>query len=501
MQPAIDTLPTDAKSTQLIGRSAEQSVLSELLESDQAEFLAIYGRRRVGKTFLIREYFKDKEVIFFNSTGSRDGSLTEQIQHFTKEIGRVFYGGIKLECGKNWDSTFEMLSKAIENVPANKKIVLFLDELPWMATKNSKLLTTLDYYWNQHWSRDHRIKLIICGSAASWIVDKIISNRGGLHNRITKQICLLPFTLSETRAFLDKRGVKLNYNQITQIYMAIGGVPYYLNNIKKGLSAAQNIDLLAFTKGGLLVQEFDHLFAALFDMYELCVQIIIIISEHKYGVSQEEIFRKVNDVNIKGKLGLQKLKELESAGFIMKFKPYMHKTRGIYYKIIDEYTLFYLSWIKPIRDNLAYKAGAGGYWEIQQSTPSWYNWAGIAFESVCYKHIDQIREALHLDVSAMPNTWRFAGKGEQRGAQVDLLFDRRDDAITLCEIKYTSQPFSIDKAYAQNLENKAQVFKNATRTRKQIFFAMVSAYGLQNSKYSDALISQVVMLEDLFRDI
>ena len=445
------------QTTQLIGRLAEQAILQEMLESNQAEFLAIYGRRRIGKTFLIREYFKDKDVIFFNSTGSKDGSLIEQVQHFTKEISKVFYRSIKLESSKNWDSTFELLTKAMETISGNKKIVLFFDELPWMATKNSKLLTTLDYYWNQYWNRDKRIRLIICGSSASWIVDKIISNKGGLHNRITKQIRLLPFNLRETKAFLDKKDIRLTHNQIIQTYMVTGGVPYYLNNIRKGMSAAQNIDLLAFSSDGLLFKEFDNLFAALFDMHELCVRIIKIIAECQSGVNQEDIFKKIGDEKNKGQLGLQKLKELEDAGFIIRFKPYLHKTRGIYYKVIDEYTLFYLAWIKPFRDNLV-QGMSSGSWEIQQKTPAWYSWAGMAFESICYKHINQIRAALDLDASAMPNTWRFNGKGDQNGAQIDLLFDRRDDSITLCEIKYTSKPFLIDKAYAQNIENKIQIF-------------------------------------------
>jgi AAA+ ATPase superfamily predicted ATPase len=483
---------------QLVGREVEQRILKRLLDSNKPEFLAVYGRRRIGKTFLIREYFKNKKVVFFNSTGSKDGSLQEQIEHFTQEIGVTFYNGIKLELARNWDKTFEVLTKAIENVPKNKKIVLFFDELPWMATRNSKLLTTLDYYWNQHWSRDDRIKLIICGSSASWIVDKIINNRGGLHNRITKQICLLPFNLSETKTFLDKVGIKLTYNQVTQLYMVTGGVPYYLTHIEKGLSAAQNIDAMAFTKDGLLAQEFDNLFASLFDMHELCIEIIIAIAEKKSGISQEDIFKKVSSSNIKGKLGVQKLKELEAAGFIIRFKPYLHSKKGIYYKIIDEYVLFYLSWIKPIKDELVHRASLTGYWEMQQNSAKWYNWAGMTFESICHKHITQIRNALNLDVSAMPSTWRFAGKTDQNGAQVDLLFDRRDDTIILCEIKYTNKPFSIDKAYAQNLENKIQVFKNVTRTKKQIFLSLISAYGLQKSKYSEKLISQVVVLEDLF---
>jgi uncharacterized protein len=484
---------------QLVGRLIEQKLLEELLHSDQAEFLAIYGRRRIGKTFLIREYFKDKDALFFNSTGSKDGSLKEQIKHFTTEISKIFYGGIKLESDKNWDSTFELLTKAIENSYKNKKIILFLDELPWMATKNSKFLTTLDYFWNQHWSRDNRIKLIICGSAASWIVDKIISNRGGLHNRITKQIYLQPFNLRETKEFLDKKDIKLTHNQITQIYMVTGGVPYYLNNIKKGLSAAQNIDSLAFTKDGLLAGEFGNLFAALFDMHELSIDIIRIIAARNSGISQEEIFKQISTNNLKGKLGLQKLKELESAGFIIKFKPYMHKKRGIYYKIIDEYTLFYLNWIEPLRDSMVHRAGASGYWESMQQSANWYNWAGMAFEAICHKHINQIRGTLNMDVSAIPSTWSFRGKKTgENGAQIDLLFDRRDDAITLCEIKFTNKPFAIDKTYGQNLENKIQVFKNITRTKKQIFLAMITANGVQKTKYSEELIAQVVVLEDLF---
>ncbi len=481
----------------LIGRNHEQAILKELLYSNQAEFLAIYGRRRIGKTFLIREYFKDKKVHFFNSTGSKDASLTDQVEHFTQEISKVFYGGIKLVPGKNWDKTFEILTSAIASISKNKKIVLFFDELPWMATKNSKLLTTLDYYWNQHWSRDSRIKLIICGSSASWIVDKIISNRGGLHNRITKQICLLPFDLKETKTFLDSKNIKLTHKQVTQIYMVMGGVPYYLNNIKKGLSASQNIDTLAFTKDGLLTNEFDNLFASLFDMHELSIELIKVLAGQRGGVSQEEIFKKIG--GIKGKLGIQKLKELESAGFVIRFKPYLHSKRGIYYKIVDEYTLFYLDWILPIKDSLIHRTSVSGYWAKQQNVATWYSWAGYAFEAICYKHISQIRDALHLDVSSLASTWRFKSRTlYQIGAQIDLLFDRPDDAITLCEIKFTNKPFHIDKSYSETLENKIRVFKEITRTRKQIFLVMISALGLQNSKYTDTLVSNIITLEDLF---
>ena len=482
----------------MIGRAQEQAMLQELLNSPKAEFLAVYGRRRIGKTFLIREYFLSKKTILFNSAGTKDGNLADQITLFTQEIARVFYNGAKITPSKNWNETFETLTSALSNIPQHKKIVLFMDELPWMATKNSKLLTMLDYYWNQHWSKDRRVKLIICGSSASWIVDKIINNKGGLHNRITKQICLMPFNLSETKAFLDQKGVKLVHNQIAQIYMVTGGVPYYLANIQKGLSATQNLDFLAFCNNGLLAKEFDNLFSSLFANHELSVELVKIIAQHKGGIGQEEIFNTIGG-GIKGKVGLQKLAELESAGFIARFKPYSNLRKGIYYKVIDEYTLFYLEWIRPVKDTLIHGASTLGYWDSQKNTARWYAWAGLAFEAICYKHLSQIRNALNLDVSALPNTWRFCTrKPNQQGAQIDLLFDRIDDAITVCEIKFTNKPFAIDKVYAQTLDDKIRIFKEITKTPKQIFLAMISADGLAKSKYSNQLISKTVTLKDLF---
>ncbi len=484
-----------------MGREAECLILDDFLSSNRPEFIAIYGRRRVGKTYLIRQYFQNKKAIFFNTTGSKDGIMSEQISHFTKEIGTVFYNGVPLKSGKNWDDTFEILTKAINNTPKNKKVILFLDEFPWMATKKSRLLEALDYYWNQYWSRDKRVKLIICGSSASWIINKIINNKAGLHNRITKPALLIePLKLRATKQFLTKQGVKLNNRQLIQIYMITGGVPYYLSNIQKGLSATKIIDQLAFRNKSLLINEFDNLFSSLFSNHEICEDMIRIISQYQYGIGQEELFKRI-DRNIKGKLGLTKLKEMEEAGFITSFIPYFHKKRGIYYKVIDEYTLFYLKWIEPIKNTLLKKSLPLGYWEKQQNTAAWNSWSGLAFESICYKHVSQISEALGLSSVAIPSTWRFKSpKGStNKGAQIDLLFDRDDDAITICEIKYTDLPFMIDKQYVKILQTKIDVFKKITKTNKQIFLAMISASGIKNNMYSEEMVDAVVVLDDLFK--
>lgn len=485
----------------IICRKREIKILDEVLNSNQPEFLAIYGRRRIGKTFLVREYFENKPVVFFNTTGSKDGTMAEQIIHFTQTIGDTFCHGIHPKEKGSWDATFRMLTKVMKESAADKPIVLFMDEFPWMASPKSRLLGSLDYYWNQFWSRDPRIKLIICGSSASWVIKHIINNRGGLHNRITRKILLKPFNLSETKLFLESNGVNLNNDHIINLYMVTGGVPYYLSKIKKGLSSTQNIEQLAFQENGLLVGEFDNLFASLFKSSEVVIELIYHIASKRYGVGQSELF-KLMKRNINGKQGLTKLRELEDTGFIRSFKPYQHAQRGVYYKVIDEYTLFYLRWIKPIKEDLLQGNLVSSYWEKQQSSGDWYSWAGLAFESICYKHLQQINRALNLPATALPSTWRaVAGTdGAAGGAQIDLLFDRDDNAITLCEIKYTSKPFVVDKQFAQSMETKKAVFLKRTKTAKQIFFALISANGIAQSEVPSWL-DGVVISDDLFGSV
>lgn len=484
----------------LIGRKKEIDILNEMLFSKVPEFLAIYGRRRVGKTFLIRHFFETKKIVFFNVTGAKEGSLEEQIHHFTKEIGNIFYHGATLKEAKTWDFTFEILSEAFKTAQTTKKIVLFFDEFPWMATKNSRLLQTLEYYWNQHWSRDKRIKLVICGSSASWILEKIVNNKGGLHNRLTRNIYLEPFCLRETKLFLDSRGIKLNHEQILQIYMAIGGIPYYLSKIERGLSATQNIETLAFQHKSFLADEFDNLFSALYEDSSIYIEMIRLIASRRYGILQDEILKHFGKA-LQGNTGLKRLKDLQDSSFIMSFKSHFHKKRGIYYKVVDEYVLFYLDWIEPIKSTLLSKGHMKGYWEKQQSSPAWHSWAGYAFESVCYKHLSQISQALKMSPTAIPNTWRYCPRkgSTDQGAQIDLLFDREDDAITICEMKYTEDPYVIDKQEAATLKRKMAVFQSKTQTKKQLFLAIISAGGVKKTLYSEDMVDASVTLEDFFK--
>ena len=299
--------------------------------------------------------------------------MREQIINFTQCIAETFYGKIELSEGKNWHESFRKLTQAMDQqVPKNKIIVLFFDELPWMATKRSRLIQNVDYFWNQYWSNDARVKLIVCGSSALWILDKIIRDKGGLYNRITKRIHLEPFNLSETKEFLKSKGIKLSNKQVLQLYMVTGGIPYYLTYAKKGFTAMQLIEQMAFSKKSILQDEFDNLFASLFNHDEVYREIVRKIAKHRYGVGQRKLLEELGSYAIGG-VCIKKLKMLEEAGFIMSFMSRYNKKKGIYYRLTDEYTLFYLKWIEPIHHSLQKHALSKGNWRQMQNKLEWNN--------------------------------------------------------------------------------------------------------------------------------
>jgi AAA+ ATPase superfamily predicted ATPase len=485
----------------ITGRKREQELLKDLFESKKAEFIAIYGRRRIGKTFLIRNFMSSSPCVFFHVTGLQKGSTKEQLEEFAKQLGETFYQGASIKTRTRWRDAFEDLTLAISKVPKNQKIVLFFDELPWMATPRSRLLTALELYWNRYWVFDDRIKLIICGSATSWIIENIINNKGGLHNRVTRTIHLKPFSLSEVASFLKASKIRLNHHQILDLYIVLGGVPLYWSFIRKGLSASQSIDTLCFQNDGPIVKEFNRLFDSLFEDAKPYKTLVRTIAKHRCGIGQADLIAKSKLPD--GGTTVRRLHQLEEAGFITSLVPYGHKDKGVYYLIDDEYSLFYLHWIEPNLKTISKKAINPGFWVSQSGRSSWKGWAGLAFESVCYKHLDQIRNTLKLDPGSIAGTWRYLPrlKNDQEGAQIDLLFDRPDGVITVCEIKYSEKKYAIDKAYSKVLLKKIEVFKKQTKSKKQIFLSMITTYGLKETMYSEEIVESEVVLEDLFKEV
>lgn len=484
----------------IIGRTPEKEQLEAAYQSQEAEFIAIYGRRRIGKTYLIKNFFQARPCHYFQSTGIYKGTLEQQLKRFAKELGSAFYKGAAISTPASWMDAFDALSQAIENIEAEQRVVVFFDELPWMCTPKSSLLSALEYFWNRHWSSNPKMKFIVCGSAASWILRKIIKNKGGLHNRVTRKIRLKPFSLNEAYLYLNHQGCHFDQARVAKLYMALGGVPFYLKQIKFNLSVDQNINELFFNRDSNLFDEFNEVFSSLFSSSESYMEIIRLIAANNQGLSRN-ILDIENKLTGKGGRLTKRLEDLETAGFISSYLPFGSKKKGVFYRISDEYCHFYLKWVDPVKDRIKHEAELS-YWQGIINTPEYYNWLGYAFENLCYKHLSAIRKALKVGADSLSSPWRYISKSGSRenGAQIDLLFDRRDDAITLCEMKYSESEFVISKAYAEILKRKLDVFKQQTKTGKQLFLALISANGVKQNAYREALISAVVTLDHLFLD-
>lgn len=477
----------------ILGRDKEQALLNKLLKSKKAEFLAIYGRRRIGKTFLIHEYFKN-EGVYFEITGSNKSSKKEQLKAFERELRVQFPGKDKIS---DWQDAFDQLLKWIQTIPSDKKFIFFIDELPWLASPKSGFLAALDYFWNRHFSRLPNMLLIICGSAAHWIIKKVINDKGGLHGRLSAQIRLEPFTLKETEQFLLAQGVALKRKQLAELYMTFGGVAKYLTNIPPGKSPSQIINEFCFTPSGLLFSEFPKLYDSLFEGSEKHIAIVRALSKKQHGLSQSELLLASGLVPGGGSTTI--LQELEESGFIMGTQAFGKQSKERNFRLIDEYSLFYLKWIEEIKDSVLRNFDKD-YWNKMVKTAAWNVWAGHAFENMSLKHSGKIKEGLGISgITATESHWRHVSKDkEERGAEIDLVIDRADQCINLCEIKFCLDEFEITQSYAKDLERKKEVFQKITGTKKTLFLTMITPFGVKENEHALGVVDQQLTIDALF---
>ena len=469
----------------IIGRKEEQQILHSAVQSENSEFVAVYGRRRVGKTYLIRETFGYKFT--FQHTGLAKGNTREQLFSFAISLRDAGYDDCPIP--KSWLEAFSLLSTYLKNSTDEKKII-FLDELPWMDTPRSNFISAFEHFWNGWASARKDIVLIICGSATSWIINKVINDHGGLHNRVTKQIALQPFTLKECEMFAQSTGLEMSRYQLAECYMVLGGIPYYWSLLEKGMSLSQNIDKIIFAKNGKLSNEFNQLYASLFKSPEQYIDIVTALGKKKVGMTREEIIA-ATDKYSNGALS-KVLDELEYCGFIRKYNGFDKKSKQAIYQLIDNYTLFYFKFIQQNENNDEH------FWSASIDSAMHRAWSGLAFERLCMAHTQQIKAALGIaGVLSNVYSWRKEADETSDGAQIDLLIDRKDQVINLCEMKYSLSEYIIDAEYEQKLRNKKSVFIDTTNTRKAVHLTMVTTFGIKANAHS-GIVQNEITLEDLF---
>lgn len=470
----------------LIGRTEEQKKLQKVYDSDQSEFVAVYGRRRVGKTYLIRETFRN--AFIFTHTGLAKKSTREQLQNFQLSLRNQ--GMKKAPLPTNWLEAFDMLAHLVERSKKKRKIV-FIDEMPWMDAPRSSFLSAVEHFWNGFAAARKDVVFIVCGSATSWIINKIVRNRGGLHNRLTCRIHLQQFTLNECEQYAKHLRLGMSRRQIIESYMLLGGVPYYWSLLDKEKSLAQNIDNLFFSRNGDLKDEFKELYASLFKRPEKYLAIIETLGKKKTGMTREEIVKE-SKLPYNGTVSTM-LEDLENCGFIRKYAGIGKKTKDAIFQLIDQYTLFYFKFVQnnPVNDE--------HFWSKSIDKPIYNNWCGLAFERLCLVHSRQIKETLGISgVISSEYSWKVQGSGEKSRAQIDLLIDRVDGVINLCEMKFSKKPFKIDAKYSKVLQNKRNRLIETTHTSKAVHITMVTSEGLVRNAYSDEIQNQATA-DDLFR--
>lgn len=478
-----------------IGREKEQEQLKDYIGSNQSEFIAVYGRRRVGKTCLIQQVIGNDYAFYV--AGMNRVTMEIQLANFMQGI-RKHRPDEPRPHVKTWLEAFIALESYLESLPEGKKIVFF-DEMPWMDTPRSNFISGLEHFWNSWASWRDDIKLIVCGSATSWIINNLIKNRGGLHNRVTHKIPLKPFSLRECREFFMAKGFRLSNKQIAECYMVLGGVPFYLEKLNKGEGVAQNIDRLLFDEDGELHDEFQSLYNSLYKNATNHIKIVTALATKGHGLTRKELIEKTK-LSDNGKFSLM-LEELQSCGFIRSYEPYLSKMRQkpftedrlspvTLYQLVDPFTLFHFQVMRKA------DAHDPNYWSNNQNSHVFSTWSGLSFEMLCLNHVEQIKMALGIS-GITANAFSWLGKGKDRSAQIDLLIDRADKTINICEMKFYNKPYAMTAKDEDDIERKVTSFIEATHTDKNIIVTMITAKGLERNEHSEG-IQKELTLDQLF---
>ena len=470
----------------IIGRESEIKRLKAAVESAKPEFVALYGRRRVGKTFLINQMFKNQFA--FKMTGVIEGKLRDQFTAFADAM--CDYGFDMPEQPKGWMQAFIMLKHALkQKVESGEQCVIFIDELPALDAEGSNVSGAVGYFWNSWASQYDNIIFIICGSATSWMITNVIDSKGGLHDRITVEMPIHPFTLKEVESYLESRHFVWNRQMILQAYMVFGGIPYYLSLLDPEESLVQNVDRLFFSQDMQMRREFRRLFNTLYKNPDKYIDIIRTLGKSRRGMTREELAKELKSAN-NGHLG-KRLEDLVQCDLIRKnvVREKEIKRKDAIYQLCDFFSLFYLTFIDRAEVEQQ-------YWAHHINTPEINSWMGLTYERICLAHIQQIKHALRIDaISTLSYSWR--SKIAKPAVQIDIIIERADRIVNVCEVKYSHGEYELKEDEYGKICKRSNAFIQETGLRHAPWITMITTAGVAQGKYTGMIQSQV-KLDDLF---
>lgn len=475
----------------IVGRKQEIEELKRLYNSDRPEFVAVYGRRRVGKTFLIKHALKDKFT--FQHTGVSPVDQEDEKNRMKTQLESFYYSllnhGLEgYKQPKSWMEAFFQLEQLLQELDNGQRMVIFIDELPWMDTPRSRFQSAFESFWNGWCNGRDNVMLVVCGSATSWMQSNLSRNKGGLYGRLTDEIKVYPFTLKECEEYFEHENIELSRYDIVQSHMVFGGIPYYLSYFRKGYSFEKNTDMILFGSRPRLKDEFNRLFKAIFTNSRDCKKVIRLLATRNYGFTREEI-AAATGLPLGGGLS-DTLSTLAESDFIMRYRPY-GKGTGEYYKLIDNFCLFWLKHVEPNHENVS-------FWVDNYASDIMKSWRGVAFEHVCWQHISQLKRALEIGgVKTSVSAWSVPGTEHKAGTQIDLLIMRDDNIVNLCEMKFYRSPYSIDKEEEAKMLYRVEMLKESLSVKQSVHLTLITIFGLVQGKHSGK-VQKVITIDELF---
>ena len=479
----------------MIGRKVEFEKMDAALRKDRAQLIAVYGRRRVGKTFLVNEFFDGKFSFKHTAVSPIDEVTKKKKKNQMKIQLQEFYYSMRsygldnsVSVPKDWQEAFFMLERLLEQKEDGNRMVIFIDELPWMDSAKANFMPAFEHFCNDWCLSRKNVKLVVCGSATSWILDRLINNKGGLYGRVTTPIYVAPFNLYECKEFLKADGLRLDEYDICQAYIAFGGIPYYLDQFRKGLSIAQHIDAILYDENAPLKDEFDRLFLSQFSAPEELKKIVTTLAGARSGMSRDELVKK-GGFSSGGTL-TENLSALKKSKLIREYIPFGDTVSK--YKVVDPFCIFYLKHVRP-------NSNTPNYWQIAGKSASVVSWMGLAFEDLCWNHVKQIKRALGIEgVITQESPWNIPSDALHNGAAIDLIINRDDRYICMCEMKFSRGEFEVKKSYNTTLQNRMTRVQEIIGNTKTVLSVLVTTYGLKRNEYASRF-DWVVTMEDLFQ--
>jgi len=476
----------------IYGRENDIALLEQLYASKRPEFVAVYGRRRVGKTYLVSELFNSRFTFYHTGLSphlhTKKNALQEQLHAFYITLRS---SGLDADIPQptNWLDAFELLKSVLLHKSNGKRQVVFIDEMPWLDTPRSNFLAAFEHFWNGWGARQENLMLIVCGSATSWMKQSIINNKGGLYNRITREIKVMPFSLHETEELLKDRGVKWSRYDIAQFYMIAGGIPHYISFVQPKQSLPQAIDSIFFADQAPLKQEFERLFGSLFTNADKYIKIVRLIGKTHVGLTRQQLLADMSKTD--GGNFSAVLKNLVMSDFLLPYTSYMDGKRQERYKLIDPFCQFFLTFMDG-------KNRPSDFWQQNALSGQINAWRGFAFEELCFNHITQIKHALGIpQVSTTVSKWALQGNESTKGTQIDMIIDRADNIVDICEMKFTNGLFAINKNYDLILRERLQLLSEHLPKRKMAHLVFITSFGIKQNEYA-GIAQESITLDALF---